>query len=421
MPVPSAITDLSPTPASNSPAGSESPATTDDYFRSHAAFIAQLRAVIGGATDANIPASWPAALDLITQAKNSGTTGGTSTAYTLTPATAIASYSAGMTFWVRFHVASGASPTLMISGLASPPALVRQNASGAFVAIAAGEIPLNHASRVTLLSASQALVEDMPPTAIESVRIDVASAATVNLSAAAPTTRHIQITGTTTIAAFTVAAGAVYFVRFGGTLTLTNNGSIVTQTGDNITTQAGDTCIIRATADSVVEVLSYCRVGRLVVGTAQSTTSGTAIDFTGIPSWARRITVMLFGVSTSGTGNNPIIQLGTSGGIDATGYNGQVSAIGNGTTPGGAKLSAGFACNFNTAATSVISGALRLNAFGSNTWICEGSFVHTDALGRQSIVAGDKTLAGTLDRIRLTTVNGTDTFDAGSVNIIWEG
>lgn len=165
MPVPSAITDLSTTPASNSPAGSESPATTDDYFRSHAAFIAQLRAVIGGTADPSIPVSWPSDLDLITQAKNSGTTGGTSTAYTLTPAKAITSYSAGMTFWVRFHAASGASPTLMISGLASPPALVRQNASGAFVAIGAGEIPLNHASRVTLLSATQALVEELPPAA----------------------------------------------------------------------------------------------------------------------------------------------------------------------------------------------------------------------------------------------------------------
>lgn len=261
MPVPSAITDLSTTPASNSPAGSESPATTDDYFRSHAAFIAQLRAVIGGGTDPNIPVGLASDLDVITQAKNSGTTGGTSTAYTLTPAKAITSYSAGMTFWVRFHVASGASPTLMISGLASPPALVRQNSSGGFVAIAAGEIPLNHASRVTLLSATQALVEDMPPAAaaadlLNSTRIDVASAATVDLTAEAPNTRHINITGSNTIKAFTVAIGQAYFVRFAGALTLTNNANIVTQSGADILTEAGDTCIIRATAANVVEVIA---------------------------------------------------------------------------------------------------------------------------------------------------------------------
>jgi len=34
--------------------------------------------------------------------------------------------------------------------------------------------------------------------------------------------------------------------------------------------------------------------------------------------------------------------------------------------------------------------------------------------------AGTKTISGVLDRIRLTTVNGTDTFDAGSVNILYE-
>lgn len=92
---------------------------------------------------------------------------------------------------------------------------------------------------------------------LNTTRIDVASAATVNLTSSAPNTRHINITGTTAITAFTVAAGKCYFVRFNASLTLTNNASIVTNRGTNITTQAGDTCIIRATAANVVEVLSY--------------------------------------------------------------------------------------------------------------------------------------------------------------------
>ena len=58
MPVPSSIADLSTTAGSNSPAGTEAPSTLDNYQRAHAAFIAQLRAVIGGATDANIPSAW---------------------------------------------------------------------------------------------------------------------------------------------------------------------------------------------------------------------------------------------------------------------------------------------------------------------------------------------------------------------------
>lgn len=92
---------------------------------------------------------------------------------------------------------------------------------------------------------------------LDSVRIDVASAGTVDLTASAPNTRHINVTGTTTITGFTVEAGKTYFVRFAGALTLANGASLVTQTGANIITAAGDTCIIRATAANVVEVMVY--------------------------------------------------------------------------------------------------------------------------------------------------------------------
>lgn len=105
---------------------------------------------------------------------------------------------------------------------------------------------------------------------LNTTRINVASAATVNLTSSAPNTRHINITGTTTITAFTVAAGQCYFVRFAGALTLTNSASIVTQRGANITTAAGDTCILRATAANVVEVLSYTSVVAQSIGVGQS-------------------------------------------------------------------------------------------------------------------------------------------------------
>ena len=95
------------------------------------------------------------------------------------------------------------------------------------------------------------------PDLLNTTRIDVASAATVNLTASALNTRNINITGTTTITGFTVAVGQLYFVRFAAALTLTNNANIVTQSGGNITTSAGDTCIIRATAANTVEILCY--------------------------------------------------------------------------------------------------------------------------------------------------------------------
>ena len=91
------------------------------------------------------------------------TTGGTSTAYTLTPTPAITAYAAGQSFFVTFNAAPGATPTLAISGVATPPNLVKQLADGTYANIAANDFPINHRSRVTLLSATQALVETMPP------------------------------------------------------------------------------------------------------------------------------------------------------------------------------------------------------------------------------------------------------------------
>jgi len=98
------------------------------------------------------------------------------------------------------------------------------------------------------------------PNYLDTTRIDVASASTINLTTSAPNTRHINITGTTTITGFTVAAGKTYFVRFDNSLTLTNGASLVTQLGRNIVTAAGDTCIIRATAANTVEILDYSPV-----------------------------------------------------------------------------------------------------------------------------------------------------------------
>jgi hypothetical protein len=154
---------------------------------------------------------------------------------------------------------------------------------------------------------------------LNTTRIDVASAATINLTTSAPNTRNINITGTTAIASFLVVAGSVYFVRFAGALTLTNGANLVTQTGSNISTQPGDTCILRATADNVVEVLSYSSSAQPFLGVNVGTTSGAAIDFTGIPSWVRRVTLMMDGVSTNGT-SPLLVQIGTSGGIENTGY-----------------------------------------------------------------------------------------------------
>jgi hypothetical protein len=153
--------------------------------------------------------------------------------------------------------------------------------------------------------------------------------------------------------------------------------------------------------------------------TAQATTSGTSINFTGIPSWAKKITVMLNGVSTNGT-SLVQIQLGTSGGIETSGYSGTRSDIQVGQPVGTANLSAGVI--FDGGVNSIVfSGVCTFSLLTSGTWAFTGV---SGRIANGTVVmncTGTKTLSGTLDRVRLTTTNGTDTFDAGSVNILIEG
>jgi len=167
--------------------------------------------------------------------------------------------------------------------------------------------------------------------------------------------------------------------------------------------------------------LSWTDRGRITLATAQNTTSGTAIDFTGIPSWVKRITVMLNQISTSGTS---IIQVQVGSGSFAT--SGYLSSAVGGVTANsisGAVVSSGFAM-FGTglSAANYYQGRLVLTHLGSNVWTANGSMSTTSGTVAAYFVDGSVSgLSGTLDRVRLTTVNGTDTFDAGSVNILYEG
>jgi hypothetical protein len=151
----------------------------------------------------------------------------------------------------------------------------------------------------------------------------------------------------------------------------------------------------------------------LIAGTAVASTSGTSIDFTSIPSWVKRITVMFSGVSTSGTSNIQI-QLGDSGGIENTGYVSTAST--NGTSL--AASTAGFITSGTTAAATTVNGWYAICLVNSNNWAGGGSLARAD--GNMNNAGGAKTLSDVLTQVRITTVNGTDTFDAGSINILYE-
>ena len=199
-------------------------------------------------------------------------------------------------------------------------------------------------------------------------------------------------------------------------LVLTGSGSGTT-TVQAAATASGTITVPAGTGTVAVNGLS----SNIVSGTAV-TASGTTIPFTGIPSWAKRITVMLNAVSTSGT-SNVLIQLGTSGGFTTSGYNG---AAQYGSSATGAVFStnaAGIYIMINNSATSALSSSFNITLLDSatNTWSCAGT-MGDSAGGKVYVIyfGWSVALSGALTQLRFNTVNGTDTFDAGKVNILYE-
>jgi len=155
----------------------------------------------------------------------------------------------------------------------------------------------------------------------------------------------------------------------------------------------------------------------ITLGTAVATTSGTSIDFTGIPAGVKRITVMFKGVSTNST-SNLLVQLGDSGGVETSSYAGSVTIVTTGVNA--LNFSTGLLLTQQRTASYSDQGIMTILLMDSatDTWVSSSSVGHVGVAGTQQ-GSGSKALSATLDRIRLTTVNGTSTFDAGSVNISW--
>lgn len=155
---------------------------------------------------------------------------------------------------------------------------------------------------------------------------------------------------------------------------------------------------------------------------AQSTNSGIAVDFTAIPSWAKRVTIAFSGVSLSG-GNLLVALLGTSSGFVVSGYRGtyQVTTISLPSNSSGGNFGVNFALSGNATAPDVRHGIATLVHMGGDLWALSG----TSAIGgggeaNTSYFAGSVQLPGALDRIRFAP-SGADTFDGGSVSLLVEG
>ena len=154
-------------------------------------------------------------------------------------------------------------------------------------------------------------------------------------------------------------------------------------------------------------------------GTAVASTSGTSIDFTSIPSWVKRVTVMFSGVSTSST-SLVQIQLGSTT-FSTTGYSSFASTT-EGSGAGSATSTTGLLIDAGGSTAYVRSGLMIITNISSNLWVYNSLQGVAGGAGSRTHYSGGvaPTLAGALDRVRITTVNGTDTFDAGTINILYE-
>jgi hypothetical protein len=158
-------------------------------------------------------------------------------------------------------------------------------------------------------------------------------------------------------------------------------------------------------------------LNRVLTNAGIQAVSGTFTDFTSIPSWARRITVIFSGVSVSGP-SQPMVQIGDSGGIEFAGYSGSSTGAAPSNTVTGQTFTTGFGLQSQDAADA-IHGHLVIANITGNAWVASGAFAYSNS-SATIVTGGTKTLTGTLDRVRITTANGTDTLDGGTVTVLYE-
>lgn len=252
-------------------------------------------------------------------------------------------------------------------------------------------------------------------------------------------TNLVTLTGTQTLTNKTLTAPVIATIVNSGTLTLPTStdtlvGRATTDTltnktltaptiaSANLTTAltlagaAGTNGQVLTSAGSGLPSWSTVSAG-FTLGTPVNSTSGTAIDFTGIPTGIKQIVVSFNTVSTDGT-SNMAIRIGDSGGIENTNYVSTSHSFVAGTisvTTDSACFVIKTASDTNQLSGSVI---LTLENSSTNTWAIQGIFA---AMGANATftLAGAKSLSAVLDRIRITTLNGSDAFDLGQINIAY--
>ena len=251
------------------------------------------------------------------------------------------------------------------------------------------------------------------------VKSEISSDITTERSATATlTNKTINLTSNTltgTVAQFNTALSDGDFATIAGTETLTNK----TLTTPTLTTPKVNV-INEETSGSGVTVDGVLIKDNEISGqytpifrdTEKATTSGTTIEFTGIPSWAKRITIIFNAVTNDGSAM--IVQVGSSTGYDTSGYTSASS-----DDAGTATSTAGFVLRSTDSDSDLISGSMVLHNVSGTTWISSHSAMASNN-NRGITGGGRRVMTTTLDRVRLNTASGTTAFDGGAVNIMYE-
>ena len=155
----------------------------------------------------------------------------------------------------------------------------------------------------------------------------------------------------------------------------------------------------------------------ITANTFITATTQTSIEFTALPSWVKRITLMVNGLSTNSSGNI-LIQLGTgSTSYTTSGYLGSCSYMSSGVAT--TAFTTGFGIVNATGSTAfVVQGSVVLTNLTGNIWVASGVFGESD-IARTLTTGGGVTLGAALTAVRLY-IDGTQQFDAGSINILYE-
>lgn len=223
------------------------------------------------------------------------------------------------------------------------------------------------------------------------------------------------------ISAFEVANAmqpAANLADLGNAAVARGNLGLGTAAVENAGTGAGQVLKLDAAGKiPAVDGSQIAGIGLRLVGTLDLS-SGVFKDLIGIPANAKRITLVFFGVSTNGTATI-ITQLGTSAGLEASGYLSACVSAGGANSTGGYNAANGIISAWSGMSSGVYSGVFTLLNAGNNRWVGSGAGGRGDA-NYAVTCGGSKEIAGTLDRLRIMTANGTDTFDFGQAAVYAE-